>query len=215
MELNIPKATTASHEVPIFNDLARDSNLPVSEVKARFRNKMLELHDKAMKDPSILSVGGGNDELVKMAVNELRKELQHPEESSDDEDEYDKLMGFDPNEPPPGGDIFDAPADNSFGGASGGFGGGFGGGDFGGGGSFGGGIDNMDLGFSDEGMDAVNSVENGEFDDFGSEADAGSINAMSETEPGGGPDEADTTETGADETSTPDDLSGSDDLAEI
>ena len=82
MELNIPKATTASHEVPIFNDMAKEANLPVSEIKARIRKKMLELHEKAMDDPSILSLGGGHDELVEKAIAELRTELQHPEETT-------------------------------------------------------------------------------------------------------------------------------------
>ena len=32
MNVNIPKTSTVSHEVPIFTELARDSGLPVSEV---------------------------------------------------------------------------------------------------------------------------------------------------------------------------------------
>lgn len=228
MELNIPKATTASHEVPIFNDMAKEANLPVSEIKARFRKKMLELHEKAMDDPSILSLGGGHDELVEKAIAELRTELQHPEETTNDDDEYSQLMGFDPNEPSPIGDIFDTPSgDGGFGGDSGfggsGFGGG-GGGDFGGGfggGGFGGGdglgstggsskIDNLDLGFSDEGMAAVNSVEN---DENNKSLDAGSVNAISETEPGG--DElSENNETESDKKSNPVESSISDDLTE-
>ena len=42
MKLNIPKSTTVSHELPIFTELSRDSGLPVSEIKARFRKEMLE-----------------------------------------------------------------------------------------------------------------------------------------------------------------------------
>lgn len=221
MELNIPKATTASHEVPIFNDMAKEANLPVSEIKARFRKKMLELHEKAMDDPSMLSLGGGHDELVEKAISELRTELQHPEETTNDNDEYSQLMGFDPNEPSPVEDIFDAPSGDGgfggsgFGGGGGGdFGGGFGGGGFGGGGlgSTGGtgGIDNLDLGFSDEGIAAVNSVEN---DENNESLDAGSVNAISETEPG------DTklsknNETESDNPSNPVKSSSSDDLAE-
>ena len=233
MELNIPKATTASHEVPIFNDMAKEANLPVSEIKARFRKKMLELHEKAMDDPSILSLGGGHDELVEKAVAELRTELQHPEETTNDDDEYNKMMGFDPNEPSPVSDIFDAPSgDGGFGdggfGGSGGFGGGGGfSGGFGGGGDLGGGlgggdglggggcgnssIDNLDLGFSDEGMDAINSVEN---NDNGESLDAGSVNAMSETEPGGEGLSEDN-KTKSDESSNPVESSSGDDLAEL
>ena len=221
MELNIPKATTASHEVPIFNDMAKEANLPVSEIKARFRKKMLELHEKAMDDPSILSLGGGHDELVEKAIGELRTELQHPEETTSDNDEYSQLMGFDPNEPSPVEDIFDAPSsDGGFGGGFGGggggdFGGGFGGGSFGGGdglGSTGGtsGIDNLDLGFSDEGMAAVNSVEN---DENSESLDAGSVNAMSETEPGGS-ELSENNETESNKSSNPVESSSSDDLAE-
>jgi hypothetical protein len=223
MELNIPKATTASHEVPIFNDMAKEANLPVSEIKARFRKKMLELHEKAMDDPSILSLGGGHDELVEKAIAELRTELQHPEETTNDDDEYSQLMGFDPNEPSPVGDIFDTPSGDGgfggggFGGGGGGdFGGGFGEGSFGGGdgvgstGGTGGGIDNLDLGFSDEGMAAVNSVENGENNES---LDAGSVNAISETEPGGA-ELSENNETESDKSSNPVESSNSDDLDE-
>ena len=221
MELNIPKATTASHEVPIFNDMAKEANLPVSEIKARFRKKMLELHEKAMDDPSMLSLGGGHDELVEKAIAELRTELQHPEETTNDNDEYSQLMGFDPNEPSPIGDIFDTPSGDGgfggggFGGGGGGdFGGGFGGGGFGGGGlgSTGGtgGIDNLDLGFSDEGIAAVNSVEN---DENGESLDAGSVNAMSETEPGE-TEPSENNETKSDKSSNPVKSSSGDDLAE-
>ena len=177
MDLNIPKSSTVSHELPIFNELSQDSGLPVSEVKARFRNKMLDLHQNALDDPSSQTLGTDSQEMAHTAVNELRTELEHPEESWDDQDEYDQIMGFDPSQPAPGSDIFGA---DDFGGGD--FGGGdFGGGDFGGGG----GIDNLDLGFSDEGMDTVNSVADEGFDDFGSDADAGSVNAMSEIEPSG------------------------------
>ena len=84
------------------------------------------------------------------------------------------------------------------------------------GGGFGGGIDNMDLGFSDEGMASFDQVAD-DFNDFGSEVDGDSVNAMSEIEPGG-----DNTETepldlgGSDEGGSDDiDLGGSDDLAEL
>jgi hypothetical protein len=183
---------------------------------------MLELHEKAIDDPSILSLGGGHDELVEKAIAELRTELQHPEETTNDDDEYSQLMGFDPNEPSPVGDIFDTPSgDGGFGG--GGFGGG-GGGDFGGGfgeGSFGGGdgigstggtggIDNLDLGFYDEGMAAVNSVEN---DENSESLDAGGVNAMSENEPGG-TELSENNETESDKSSNPVESSNSDDLDE-
>lgn len=184
MEINIPKTATVSHELPIFNELAKDSKLPVSEVKARFHSKMLELHQKALDDPAMLSLGGDNDELVHMAVNELRQELQHPEETTSDDDEYDRLMGFDPNEPVPGSDIFDqAAGGDAFGGMGGDMGGGMGGGMGGFGGDMGGaggGIDNLDLGFSDEGMASLDEVPdaNGEIPE-----DAGDVNALSELEP--------------------------------
>lgn len=211
MDINIPRTATVSHELPIFNELSQESGLPVSEVKARFRRKMIELHDKALDDPSTQPMGGDSQDMVHAAVNELRKELQHPEEQQSDDDEYQRIMGFDPSNPAPGSDIFGA--DDGFGdfgdfgaGGGGGFGGGFGdGGGFGGGFGGGGGIDNMDLGFSDEGMDAVNSVAEEGFGDFGSEDDGGSVNAMSDIEPGSPDDSADT-ETGDSEL-PPDDSS--------
>lgn len=199
MDLNIPKSSTVSHELPIFNELSQDSGLPVSEVKARFRNKMLDLHQKALDDPSTQPLGTDSQEMAHTAVNELRTELDHPEENWDDNDEYDQIMGFDPTQPAPGSDIFGA---DDFGGGDFGGGDSFGGGDFGGGG-FGGGIDNLDMGFSDEGMDAVNSVADDGFGDFGSEDDAGSVNAMSEIEPSG--DSGETVEPSSEE-------SGSDNL---
>lgn len=213
MDLNIPKSSTVSHELPIFTELSRDSGIPVSEVKARFRNEMLEKHKDAMDDPSKQVLGGNEQDMVHDAVNSLRQKLEHPEEQTDDESEYDAIMGFDPNEPAPGADMFSAPDD--FGGGDGGFsGGGFGGG----GGGFGGGIDNMDLGFSDEGMASFDQVAD-DFGDFGSEADGDSVNAMSEIEPGGGDTETETEPLdlgSSDEGSSDDiDLDGGDDLAEL
>lgn len=213
MDLNIPKSSTVSHELPIFTELSRDSGIPVSEVKARFRNEMLEKHKEAMDDPSKQVLGGNEQDMVHDAVNSLRQKLDHPEEQTDDDSEYDAIMGFDPNEPAPGADMFSAPDD--FGGGDGGFGGGgFGGG----GGGFGGGIDNMDLGFSDEGMASFDQVAD-DFGDFGSEADGDSVNAMSEIEPGGGDTETETEPLdlgGSDEGGSDDiDLGGGDDLSEL
>ena len=214
MDINIPKTATVSHELPIFNELSHESGLPVSEIKARFRRKMIELHEKALDDPSTQTMGGDSQEIVHNAINELRKELQHPEEQTSDEDEYSDIAGFDPSEPAPGSDIFGAD-DGGFGdfgdfGAGGGdgLGGGLGGGLGDGGDLGGGGIDNLDLGFSDEDMDAVNSVAEEGFDDFGSEGDGDSVNAMSEIEPGS-PDEPTDTETGGGEP-PPEDNPGTD-----
>ena len=185
MDLNIPKTATVSHELPIFKELSHDSGLPLSEVKARFRNEMLEKHEEIMDDPSKMVLGGTTQDLVHDAVNSLRDKLSHPEEQTEEKDEFDDIMGFDPNEPAPGADAFGMD-DGGFGGGFGGgdFGGGFGGGGFGGGaGGAGGGIDNLDLGFSDEGMASLDSVSD-EMSDFGSEATGDEVNAMSEIEPG-------------------------------
>ena len=198
MDLNLPKTATVSHELPIFKELSHDSGLPVSEVKARFRNEMIEKHNEVMEDPSKRVLGDNTQDLVHAAVNSLREKLAHPEEQTEENDEFDEIMGFDPNEPAPGGDMF--AMDDGFGGGEdfgGGGGGGFsGGGDFGGGG---GGIDNLDLGFSDEGMASLDSVSD-EMGDFGSEATGDEVNAMSEIEPGAPDESADEpaeTETGA------------------
>ena len=215
MDLNIPKSSTVSHELPIFTELSRDSGIPVSEIKARFRNEMLEKHKEAMDDPSKQVLGGNEQDMVHDAVNSLRQKLEHPEEQSDDDKEYNDMMGFDPNEPAPGADMFAAPDD--FGGGDGGFGGGDFGGGFGGGGFGGGGIDNMDLGFSDEGMASFDQV-NDDFSDFGSEADGDSVNAMSEIEPGSPDTETEPLDLGdsGEESSGEDlDLGGGDDLAEL
>ena len=203
MDLNIPKSSTVSHELPIFTELSRDSGIPVSEIKARFRNEMLEKHKEAMDDPSNQVLGGTEQDMVHDAVNSLRQKLEHPEEQSDEDTEYDDLLGFDPNVPPPGADMFAAPDD--FGGDTGSFGGGFGGG-----------IDNMDLGFSDEGMASFDQV-NDDFGDFGSELDGDSVNAMSEIEPGSPDTETEPLDNGgSDEGPAEDfDLGGSDDLAEL
>ena len=106
MDINIPRTATVSHELPIFNELSQESGLPISEVKARFRRKMIELHDKALDDPSTVPMGGDSQDMVHTAVNELRKELQHPEEQTDDDSEYEDIMGFNPDEQTPGSDIF-------------------------------------------------------------------------------------------------------------
>ena len=81
---------------------------------------------------------------------------------------------------------------------------------------FGGGIDNMDLGFSDEGMASFDQV-NDDFGDFGSELDGDSVNAMSEIEPGSPDTETEPLDNGgSDEGPAEDfDLGGSDDLAEL
>ena len=184
MELNIPKTCTTSHELPIFSELARESGLPISEVKARFRNEMLDKYEEVLDDPSKQLMGDDGQELVHSAVNSLRQKLERPEEQPDSGDDFDDIIGFDPNEPPPGADMFSQSSggDAGFGGF--GEGGGFGGGAGGFGGGAGGGIDNLDLGFSDEGMDAINSVDSG-FDGFGDDITGDSVNAMSEVEPGG------------------------------
>lgn len=179
MELNIPKTSTASHELPIFTQMANDSDLPVSEVKARFRNKMIDKHREVMEDPGKLPLGGDNQELVHAAVQDLSQELQHPEEDTNtDDEEYNDLMGMEPGQQDFGADPF------NIGGEFGEFSGGFGGDDFGaGGGGFGGGgIDNLDMGFSDDDMAAFDQVSDDE-GGFGSDADAGDVNALSDIEP--------------------------------
>lgn len=201
MKLDIPASSTVSHELPIFRELAQDSGLPVSEVKARFHNEMLEKHDELLDDPSKQVMGADDMEVAHSAVNSLRQKLERPEEQPET-DRFDDIIGFDPNEPPPGADMFSQPDAGS---GFDGFGGG-GGGDFGGG--AGSGIDNLDLGFSDEGMDAIDSVDSG-FDGFGEENTGDSVNAMSEIEPGGEP--AETEEGGSEEPPETDNL---DDLSE-
>lgn len=213
MKLNIPKSTTVSHELPIFTELSRDSGLPVSEIKARFRKEMLDKYQELLDDPSSQVIEGEVQDLAHNAVNSLRRKLAHPEEETDDDEEYDSMMGIDGSDQAPGADMFAAP--DEFGGGD--MGGGFGG-DMGGGFGGGGGIDNMSLGFSDEGMSSFDEV-NDSFSDFGSEATGDSVNAMSEIEPGGN-DTDEETETepldlGGSEETAEESAGGSDDLVEF
>lgn len=184
MELNIPKTAMASHELPIFTQMANDSDLPVSEVKARFRNKMIEKHREVMEDPSKLPLGGDNQELIHSAVQDLSRELQHPEEDNNtDEEEYNDLMNMKPGQSDFGTDPFD------IGGDFGEFSGGVSDGGFGAGGDFGSsGIDNLDMGFSDDDMATLDQVD--DTGDTVSDTDAGDVNALSSIEPDAPSDDA-------------------------
>lgn len=156
MKLNIPQTSTVSHELPIFTQMSEDSGIPVSEVKARFRQEMIEQHRKAMDDPSMMPMNYDGDTIPNMAVESLSKKLENPEEATDEEEEYNRLFNLEPGEQDPSAEAFS--------------------------------MDNYDLGFSDEGMESLNSVED-DFGDFGSDLGGSDINAMSEFEPVGAADE--------------------------
>lgn len=94
--------------------------------------------------------------MVDQAVNNLKTELEHPEEEIDEDKEYDNLFNVGLDDQAVGAEMFAQP------------------------------LDNMDLGFSDEGMNAINDTANAAFDGFGMDdmnMTADDVNNMSAIEP--------------------------------
>lgn len=156
MQVNIPQSSTVNKELPVVQEISSDSKIPVSEVKARLHKNMLDLHQKAMDDPSSVSYGEDSSLMVDQAVNNLKTELEHPEEEVDEDKEYDNLFNVGLDDQAVGAEMFAQP------------------------------LDNMDLGFSDEGMNAINDTANAAFDGFGMDdmnMTADDVNNMSAIEP--------------------------------
>lgn len=156
MQVNIPQSSTVNKELPVVQEISSDSKIPVSEVKARLHKNMLDLHQKAMDDPSSVSYGEDSSLMVDQAVNNLKTELEHPEEEIDEDKEYDNLFNVGLDDQAVGAEMFAQP------------------------------LDNMDLGFSDEGMNAINDTANAAFDGFGMDdmnMTADDVNNMSAIEP--------------------------------
>lgn len=176
MELNIPSSGAVSHESPAVVQLHDDTKVPVSEIKAKLHDKVMELNRERLAKPSEVPFGNTSDDIKEQGYAEVENELLHPEEQTDSQDEQFKDIFGDTY---PGSEAFAAPSgeDEMLGGI----------GNDGFGGDFGGGIDNNAMGFSDDDMSTLNDTADSAFDDFtaedGAEA-ASDVNNISAEEPG-------------------------------
>lgn len=171
MELNVPASGEVSHESPAVVQLHEDTKVPVSEIKAKLHNKVMELNQQRLTKPSEVPFGHTTDDMRDQSYNEVEDELLHPEEQQETQDDQFKDFFGDTY---PGADAFNAPPEEA------GFGDGMGG-------DFGGGIDNNAMGFSDTDMDTLNATADNAFDDFTGEdgtETAGDVNNISTEEPG-------------------------------
>lgn len=181
MELNVPTSGSVSHESPAVMQLHDDTKVPISEIKAKLHDKIMELNQKRLKTPSEVPFGNTTADMKEQSYKEVEDEMLHPEENQTEQDEEFKNFFGDSY---PGSEAFGVPTEDNemFGGS-----GDFGGGDFGGG-DFGGEIDNNGMGFSDEDMNALNDTANNAFDEFTKEDSAetaSDVNNISAEEPGG------------------------------
>lgn len=171
MELNVPASGEVSHESPAVVQLHEDTKVPVSEIKAKLHNKVMELNQQRLAKPSEVPFGHTTDDMRDQSYNEVEDELLHPEEQQETQDgQFKDFFG----DTYPGADAFNAPTEEA------GFGDGMGG-------DFGGGIDNNAMGFSDTDMDTLNATADNAFDDFTGEdgtETAGDVNNISAEEPG-------------------------------
>lgn len=171
MELNVPASGEVSHESPAVVQLHEDTKVPVSEIKAKLHNKVMELNQQRLAKPSEVPFGHTTDDMRGQSYNEVEDELLHPEEQQETQDgQFKDFFG----DTYPGADAFNAPTEEA------GFGDGMGG-------DFGGGIDNNAMGFSDTDMDTLNATADNAFDDFTGEngtETAGDVNNISAEEPG-------------------------------
>jgi len=177
MELNVPSSGEVSHESPAVVQLHEDTKVPVSEIKAKLHNKVMELNQQRLAKPSEVPFGHTTDDMRDQSYSEVEDELLHPEEQQETQDDQFKDFFGDTY---PGAEAFNAPAEEN------GFDDGMGD-DFGGGSDFGGGIDNNAMGFSDTDMDTLNATADNAFNDFTGEEGtetAGDVNNISAEEPG-------------------------------
>ena len=178
MELNIPSSGTVSKESPAVVQMHEDTKVPISEIKAKLHNKIMELNQKRLQNPSEVPYGSTVDDMKEQAYKDVNDELLKPEEAPEPEaDEFQDIFG----DEYPGSEAFSAPGEDTgagfddFGAMGGDFGGGFGG------------IDNAAMGFGDEDMDTLNATADNAFDDFTAEdgaETASDVNNMSSDEPG-------------------------------
>lgn len=178
MELNIPSSGTVSKESPAVVQMHEDTKVPISEIKAKLHNKIMELNRKRLQNPSEVPYGSTVDDMKEQAYKDVNDELLTPEEAPEPEaDEFQDIFG----DEYPGSEAFSAPGEDAgagfddFGAMGGDFGGDFGG------------IDNAAMGFGDEDMDTLNATADNAFDDFTAEdgaETASDVNNMSSDEPG-------------------------------
>ena len=176
MELNVPSSGEVSHESPAVVQLHDDTKVPVSEIKAKLHNKVMELNQQRLAKPSEVPFGHTTEDMRDQSYKEVEDELLNPEEQQDVQDDQFKDFFGDTY---PGAEAFNAPADEN------GFDDGMGGG-FGGGGGFDSGIDNNAMGFSDTDMDTLNATADNAFDEFTGEEGtetASDVNNISAEEP--------------------------------
>lgn len=182
MELNVPETGTASHESPAVNQLHDETKVPVSEIKARLHDTVMDLNRKRLQNPDEVSYGSSMNDMREQAYKEVETQLTKPEETQSPEaEEFKNVFG----DEYPGAEAFAAPVEGDQS-ADGGFGGGFGGG-------FDGGIDNSAMGFSDEDMSALDATAENAFDDYTNETNtetAADVNNLSATTPSDGGDGA-------------------------
>lgn len=190
MELNVPSSGEVSHESPAVVQLHDDTRVPVSEIKAKLHNKVMELNQQRLAKPSEVPFGHTTDDMRDQSYSEVEDELLHPEEQQETQDDQFKDFFGDTY---PGSEAFAAPSDEDemLGGI--------------GNDGFGGGIDNNAMGFSDDDMSTLNDTADSAFDDFTAEdvAEAASdVNNISAEEPGAEENATDTATDGAAETTT-------------
>lgn len=176
MELNVPTSGAVSHESPAVVQLHEDTKVPVSEIKAKLHDKIMDLNNQRLAKPSEVPFGHTIEDMKDQSFKDVENELLHPEEQENPQDEEFKDIFGDVY---PGADAFNAPVEDN--GTTDNFGSDFGGGDFGGG------IDNNAMGFSDTDMDTLNATADNAFDDFTGEEGtetAGDVNNISAEEPG-------------------------------
>jgi len=179
MELNVPTSGVASHESPAVVQLHEDTKVPVSEIKAKLHDKVMELNHERMATPSETAYGNSTEDLRSQSYKEVEDELTKPEETEDAESEEFKSIFGDTY---PGASAFAAPQEEPDG-----VGGGteFGGGFSDGGMMDAGGIDNNAMGFSDDDMATLNSTAENAFNEFtdNDTIEPEDVNNMSADEP--------------------------------
>ena len=173
MELNVPTTGIVSHESPAVVQLHEDTKVPVSEIKAKLHNKIMELNQNRLENPSEVPFGNSTEDMKEQGYKEVENELLHPEENQTVQDEEFKNFFGDTY---PGSEAFaapveegDMPVNNSFNNTG-----------------FSSGFDNNAMGFSDEDMATLDATAENAFNDFTSQnttQTAADVNNVSATNP--------------------------------
>ena len=83
MELNVPSSGEVSNESPAVVQLHDDTKVPVSEIKAKLHNKVMELNQQRLAKPSEVPFGHTTDDMRDQSYSEVEDELLHPEEQQE------------------------------------------------------------------------------------------------------------------------------------